>query len=1163
MFSLLSFNFLFKILTINARGLGNPLNQNLLFDLIQRFNCDICFVQETQVSSDQNINSLSRRWHGRSFWSPAIGRQGGVATLISPNCSADVVSWKKDSFGRIVSILIRIDDVDLNLVNVYAPTNLTDRKNFYDSLHEFFISGASALIIGGDFNCYDNALDKFGGNVSIHHELVSLKSDSTLVDAWRKLHPRAREFTWFNHDSSIASRLDKFLVSKDLFSTDCECEISPCPLSDHDFVSFVFDIPECIKRGPGVWKFNNSLLDDKTFCDRIRILIANHIDFLSVFSSSQEWWEFLKDSVKRESIFFSREKRRQLCRDRVFWTNKLISLRQRLVNGDESVTDSILDAESRLKALCVREFEGIVIRSRAEWFEQGERPSRYFFQLQKTKAQKSHISSVYDSSGSEVLSQSEIENAHVDFYTSLFSEEPIDVDMQNVLLSSLSHQLSRDQALLCEGPLTLDEISFSVNNMNTNKSPGPDGLTVEFYRKFWDLLAPHLVIVFNCCLEAGEMCESMKTSNTRVVFKKGDRKNLKNWRPISLLNVDYKICSKAISVRLSKVLQFIVDPDQTCSVPGRKISSNLHLLRDILDYIDRTNETGILVSLDQEKAFDRVNRTFLQNLLVRFGFGSSFCRWVNTLYKGANMRVIVNEWLTEPIALSRGVRQGDSLSPMLYILCVETLASKIRSCPEIEGFLLPGANGLQYKVGVYADDTTSLVKSVFSLQCLFNIIRIYELGSGAKLNVSKTEAMWLGAWRSRTDQPLGLTWVTKMRILGVFFGQVSDSDNWQPKLEKLEKHLDLWKSRSLSLVGKSLIVNTLGISKLLFLSAVLSIPRWVFSKVNDLIWPFLWGCRIETVSRQSCYQPFSKGGLGIVDLKVKGDALKLASALSNCDNFSKSFYLTKYFLGARLAPLRLEWGSLRDNSSPSAQSLTPFYSDCFSVLTRIREIVSSREWRNFGFSSKNCYCALLRENSASPVLHRFWVSFLPVGFDLDRHWNLVRDAFSESYKSDLLWLIVLRAVKVRDSMRNWGYINSDRCASCLRKETIDHCFLNCPRVKGVWAHFLPVLSSLLSSPFVSNSLFVFFFQWPRIDAKSARLARFLVLTILHGIWKFRNKATFHNGHDDSRAIIRYIITNIRNRVSTDYFRLSHSEFTSAWESPVVSVTDTTYQVLIR
>lgn len=116
-----------------------------------------------------------------------------------------------------------------------------------------------------------------------------------------------------------------------------------------------------------------------------------------------------------------------------------------------------------------------------------------------------------------------------------------------------------------------------------------------------------------------------------MVFKKGDKKDLKNWRPISLLNVDYKIGSKAVSLRLSKVLDVIVDPDQTCSVPGRSISSNLILLRDALDYIDKTNEPGILISLDQEKAFDRVDCAFLMNLLKHFGFGPSFCNWISTL----------------------------------------------------------------------------------------------------------------------------------------------------------------------------------------------------------------------------------------------------------------------------------------------------------------------------------------------------------------------------------------------------------------------------------------------------------------------------------------------------------------------------------------------------
>ena len=249
-----------------------------------------------------------------------------MAVLLSPRFSHEVMSWKKDSNGRVISILVQVDGINLNFVNVYAPTNLTDRKSFFESLHELFIH-ASPLVIGGDFNCYENALDKFGGNVSAGSECISLKSDFALVDAWRKLNPRAREFTWFNHDYSIASRLDKFFVSKDLFTPNGQCEITPCPLSDHDFVSFVFEISDAVKRGPGVWKFNNSLLDDKMFCDSIRSLI--HFLYSVSFASPQEWWDFLKASIKKESISFSRHKRPQLCRDRVFLTNKLISLRQR------------------------------------------------------------------------------------------------------------------------------------------------------------------------------------------------------------------------------------------------------------------------------------------------------------------------------------------------------------------------------------------------------------------------------------------------------------------------------------------------------------------------------------------------------------------------------------------------------------------------------------------------------------------------------------------------------------------------------------------------------------------------------------------------------------------------------------------------------------------
>ena len=225
--------------------------------------------------------------------------------------------------------------------------------------------------------------------------------------------------------------------------------------------------------------------------------------------------------------------------------------------------------------------------------------------------------------------------------------------------------LSSEQRDSCEGPLSLTELFNALKSLNLNRSPGLDGLTVEFYLHFWDVLALLLLRPANECFLRGSLLESMERSVTRLIFKKhGDRKCLNNWRPFSLLKVDYKIFSKVITSRQSKVLSFTIHPDQTCSIPGCSIFSNVTLLRDTLDYIECTNETAILVSLDQEKAFDRVNRSFLLDFLVIEGFGLDFCRWIATLCNGAYMRIILNNWLTERISLERGVLVSIALCVM-------------------------------------------------------------------------------------------------------------------------------------------------------------------------------------------------------------------------------------------------------------------------------------------------------------------------------------------------------------------------------------------------------------------------------------------------------------------------------------------------------------------
>ena len=264
----------FKVIPLNVRGFSRH-KVDFFFDLV-RANYDIGFIQESLITEEKVFQSLASQWSGPCFWSPAIGKQGGIMVLISPNFEGKVLSWRRDSSGRILSLLISLKDTNFNLLNIYAPTEISKRTSFFQSLHRYFYPH-SVIIIGGDFNCYDNPLDKFGGNLNLFRDFTAFKSSFQFTDAWRQKHPHVRQYTWFNSDYSIGSRLDTFLVSRDLLCKVRAREITPCVMSDHDFVDISLKIDDSPQPGPGIWKMNNSLLEDEDYCIRVQKVIEQHL----------------------------------------------------------------------------------------------------------------------------------------------------------------------------------------------------------------------------------------------------------------------------------------------------------------------------------------------------------------------------------------------------------------------------------------------------------------------------------------------------------------------------------------------------------------------------------------------------------------------------------------------------------------------------------------------------------------------------------------------------------------------------------------------------------------------------------------------------------------------------------------------------------------------
>ena len=413
--------------------------------------------------------------------------------------------------------------------------------------------------------------------------------------------------------------------------------------------------------------------------------------------------------------------------------------------------------------------------------------------------------------------------------------------------------------------------------MARGKAPGLDGLPLEFYLSFWHVLAPDLLSVLNFSFLDGHFPISLRSGVITLLFKKGDRLNPANWRPITLLNVDYKICARALAARLLKVIHHVVSPDQTCGVPGRFIAENVALLRDLAHYCEVTNFPAAILSLDQEKAFDRVDWAFLFKTMSKMRFGDSFIKWIRLLYTNPRCSVMVNGHLSPFFFPSRGVRQGCPLSPLLHVLNMEVLACNIRASSSVQGITLPGMSTPLPVLSLYADDVSVITSSERAMEEVFHTYARFERGSGSKLNLDKCEGLWLGGWRGRPDSPVPFQWTSnKVKCLGTFIGNGNlEEANWRPRVEAVARCIATWKSRNLSYAGRPLISNALALARVWYMATMFPIPAWALGKLNRIIFSFFWKGKKDLVARAVVIQPRSHGGFGVISAHLKSGALLL------------------------------------------------------------------------------------------------------------------------------------------------------------------------------------------------------------------------------------------------------------------------------------------------
>lgn len=873
------------IATFNVNGLRDVGKAREIFSLFQNISLDIICLQETFWDNEFVEQYIQDMWPGEIFYNNCEDSpRKGVAILLSKKMIGRKNMMNVDDKGRLLKLQIDIDDRTLNIYNVYTPNIAVDRIAFLKTLI-YDVKQDETNIILGDFNIAPNPLldrsegmqpgDK--GSIEIFNTLLH---ESTTVDMWRYRYPDRRGYTrrQLVNNKLKQSRIDHILMSNSLLSYVQNTYIRMSTYSDHDMVISKLDITD-IEKGPGLWIMNNSHLNDEDYTEQIKELILREKNNILKAENPLLWWDNLKYFIRKASQKYGQKCKRERMSTFYNIQNQLEKEYKKASGQQQS--DLIRDLNEKLKEIEKYECKGAILRSKAFWAIEEDKCNKYFLGLEKYRQNNKIIKELFDEDGSIVSDTSNILKVEEQFYSCLYNFEQNDKNEEANILSHISNKLDDTTKMSIEENISNDELNDSIKKMSANKSPGPDGLTVEFYKKFWPQLCPILLEIYEEVFKSGILTNSMKRGVITLIYKnKGDRRNLKNWRPISLLNVDYKIIAKVLANRLKYVLQYIISQDQTCCVQGRDIAENIVALRDVIHYIENNRGLqGIILKVDQEKAFDRVSHSYMFHALEAFNFGPKFIRWIQIFYTDIQSAVKCNGFLTSYFDVKRSVRQGCPLSALLYCICAQPLNDMIRNNSKIVGITIPGSS-CQSKIYQHADDSTFTIENVESCEQVMDVISSYCVASGAKVNCEKTEIMFLGKYR-KSKPYISFKFIEMekaMQILGIYLGHDRNTCinlNWNEKVKQIRSTTQQWKARHLTLRGKATVITSLIVSRIIYTLNVCKMPQQVEKQIRELYLQFLWDNKPPKINFYTMISDKRNGGLNIPDITLKRTAMRI------------------------------------------------------------------------------------------------------------------------------------------------------------------------------------------------------------------------------------------------------------------------------------------------
>ncbi|CAN0926381.1 LINE-1 reverse transcriptase homolog [Linum grandiflorum] len=522
-------------------------------------------------------------------------------------------------------------------------------------------------------------------------------------------------------------------------------------------------------------------------------------------------------------------------------------------------------------------------KARDNWLKLGDRNTKYFHRIANFNRRRNHLDGIF-MNGEQVEGQRNVAAAAVNFYEQLYDEPR---NLRPFLDSCGGSMLTQEVAEGMVRCFSERDVWEAVQMCAGEKAPGPDGFPMAFFKRNWTILKRE---VCEAVLEFFVTCSlplSLNSTFVTLVPKKDAVTDFKDLRPISLVGGVYKIISKMLIGRMKPVMGEIISPNQCAFVGNRQILDAALIANEIIDSRVRSLVPGLVIKLDIEKAYDHVNWECLFKVMDMVGFHPIWISWVKCCVSTASFSVLVNGEASGYFRSSRGLRQGDPLSPFLFTLVMQVLSgilAKVEAQGWLQGFHM-NETTREGKVShiFYADDALLFCEaSANQVRYLVASLICFESITGLKVNVHKS-CMYAVGNVPNVEEMADIMGCQVESLPSIYLGlplgaKGSSPVIWEPVISNMERKLECWKTKFLSFGGRVTLLKSVLVSLPVYYMSILKAPVKVLNRLEKMQNRFLWSGnsekdKIHWINWQNVKTPTTRGGLGVPDLRILNSAL--------------------------------------------------------------------------------------------------------------------------------------------------------------------------------------------------------------------------------------------------------------------------------------------------